>query len=52
MFIETMQDLFDKISVQLHKPLILKEKCQLLLQNIGGEWYKKKLRCFHLIKTE
>ena len=44
MFIETMKGMFQKISVQLTKPLSLKKKRQSLLNDIGGEWYMKNER--------
>ena len=42
MYIEAMQDFSKKIPVQITKPLIPKEKCQLLLNTIGGNCYTEK----------
>ena len=47
MDIEAMQDFFNKTPVQLPKALSYKEKHQLLLHYIRGDWYMKKMRSFH-----
>ena len=42
MYIESMQYLFNKIPVQIPKPLSHKGKCKSYLHGIGGDWYMKK----------
>ena len=41
MYSEAMKELFIKVSVEIPKPLIHKEKCQPWLNSIGGNWYAK-----------
>ena len=43
MYFETMEIMFQKIPVELPKPLNNKGKRQALLHAIGGDWHIKKL---------
>ena len=40
---EAMQDFFKKIPVQIPKPPSHSKKRQLLLNDVGGNWYMKNL---------